>query len=411
MHGPCLARALHPKHRMRARLLLRGETPAPEPGPWWTSRHPLWAKGFRPFFGLAALGGAVALPAWLAAWRGVLPVSSPLPPIAWHAHEMLFGYAAAVVAGFLLTAVSNWTRRPTAVGPALVGLAALWVVARIAALVGPRGPITTILATAFLVALAGAIARPLILARDRRNYGFVPLVLVLAAAQAAMLTRVTWIPWAQQVALDAVVVLIVVVGGRVLPMFTGNRIGGRIVRRPRWERASTAAVTALLGVDLIGWTQAAPAIAAVGGIALLVRMSGWGSLRTGRVPMLWIVHLGYAWVGLGLLLRAAAGLDLVPSSVAVHALTAGAIGAFTLGMMARVALGHTGRPIRAAALTTAGFTAMASAGALRVFGPWLAPGHGGWVEASGVLFAVALVGFLTVYAPLLTAPRRDGLAG
>ena len=397
---------------MRRRLLLRGETPAPEYGPWWTADHVLWAKGFRPFFLLAALAGAVALPAWIGVWTGHVSVTSPLSPITWHAHEMLFGYAGAVIAGFLLTAVSNWTQRPTAVGRPLAIHAALWIGGRIVAVFGPQGPVTAAASAAFLVGLAVAIGRPLAATRNRRNYGFVPLVLALAAAQVALHLDPAWTRWAQQLALDVVLVLIVVVGGRVLPMFTGNRLRLSIRRRARWEHLSTGAAIALLLVDAAGLARVAPWVAAVAGVALLVRMSGWASRHTLRVPMLWIVHLGYAWVGVSMLLRGAGAFDAgVPASAAVHALTAGGIGAFTLGMMARVALGHTARPIVAAPLTTAAFSAMALAGFARVLGPWLAPGAAPWVPVSGFLFAASLLGFLIVYAPIVTAPRVDGLAG
>jgi uncharacterized protein involved in response to NO len=384
---------------------------------------PILALGFRPFFLLAALFAVAAVPLWLLVYQGVLAPASYLPPNVWHGHEMVFGFAVAAIAGFLLTAASNWTGRPTASGVWLGGLAALWILGRIVIFTGAGLPDTVVagIDIAFLPILAITLAVPILAAGNRRNAIFPVVLLVLGMIN--LLTHlgamgvVDWDPLSGlQVAIDLIILMIGVLGGRVIPSFTKNALPAAPVRP--WGKANLLALLSLAVLaiaDAVGFSPGFVGAAALAaGILNALRMRGWGSLATMRHPILWILHAGYAWMATGLLLRGMGALtDLVPSDAGIHALTVGAIGSMIIGMMSRVALGHTGRSIRPARLTVLSYWLVNAAALLRVL--FSTSSDEGWrivaLMGSGALWSVAFLLFAIVYLPILCRPRTDGRAG
>jgi uncharacterized protein involved in response to NO len=367
-------------------------------------RIALFDLGFRPFYLLAGAYAALAVPLWLLQYRGWLPG----PGLFWHAHEMLFGFAFAVIAGFLLTAVRAWTGRPTPTGAALAGIAALWLLARAAA------PFSLALAAAlnllFALALAWGIGRPLLQSGNRRNLFFVVLVLALGAAGAAYQA---WPHLGLSLGLDIVLFVMAVIGGRVIPMFTNNAVPGAGARRLPWlEAGALGSILLLLALEAAG-AAAAAAFAALAGSALhAARLAFWAPLRTLRNPMLWILHVSYAWIAAHLLLRGLAGLQLAPAALATHALTVGAIGGLTLGMMTRTARGHTARPLTAGRLEVAAYVLVQLAAAVRVLLPLALPAaYNAAVIASALLWSAAFAAFVIAFAPILLRPRLDGQPG
>lgn len=375
-------------------------------------------KGFRPFFALAALYGAFIVPLWLLVLNSVIAVPGPRDPMLWHAHEMLFGYTSAVVAGFLLTAVSRWSGKETAIGAPLLALVTLWLLGRVAML-APGLPLrwAALVDSAFLPALAVAIGRPLLLAKNRRNYGILFVITLLSLANVGTHLEAFgvfgWGRTSYLFALDLLVILMVVVGARVIPMFTRNALADESVRSEvGWDRAALALCVASVAARLVfGANAVHGSLSLLAGVALLVRSRHWGSLSSRREPMLWILHVGHAFLALGLVLRGVATVAPSLGSSATHALAAGAIGSLTLGMMSRVSLGHTGRMLAASRRTTFAFAAMAAAGALRVVAP-LALGVYTWLLVVATVFWVlAFALFLAEYVPILGRPREDGAPG
>ena len=388
-----------------------------------TGRLPLFALGFRPFFLLAGLLATVAIPLWLMVLQGRLDPASHLPPTVWHGHEMVFGFAIAVIAGFLLTAVSNWTGRRTASGLHLAALAGLWLAGRVALLCGSHIPAwaAIVIDTAFLPALAAGLAVALVAAGNRRNIVFPVILLVLSAVNLSIhlgsLGVIDWDPSrGLRVAIDLILLVIGVLGGRVIPSFTKNAVPNAKVNP--CPKASMLALIGLAGLALSDVATSNPAvtgsIALAAGIVNGLRMKGWGSLSTLKHPMLWILHVGYAWLVIGLILRGLAELfDIVPPDAGLHALTAGAIGSMILGMMSRVALGHTGRSIIPARAVVIAYGLLNVAAMIRVLTPLLLTGglyHPG-IAASGALWSLSFLIFTIVYLPILTRPRADGRPG
>ncbi|HEY6723296.1 MAG TPA: NnrS family protein [Polyangiaceae bacterium] len=378
------------------------------------------AKGFRPFFFGAATHAVLSIPAWIAVLSGV-PRITPTLTLGWHAHEMVFGFAGAVIAGFLLTAVSNWTNRPTLEGAWLAALFATWLGARLVPwLPGVSGVVALVLDVAFWAGLALACARPILAVRSTRNLGFIALLLgFLVACTISHASRLGF-PLAavgpgHLLGLDLVVVAILVMTGRVVPMFTRNatRVAS-IAGQPALDRAAVAGMVLLTLLDLAqgpAWIQAVVA-ALVGALALL-RARRWGAQHTRGNALLWPLHLGNAWIGLGLILRAVSALvPAVPPSVALHAITVGGIGLLCFSMMTRVTLGHTGRMLAVPRLMVWAAHALSLAVVVRVLGPLLAPSVLLVTLAlSALLWSLAFASYLFVYAPALLSPRVDGKAG
>ena len=404
---------------MQILMPLKGERVAPEYGSWWTPRGVLWATGFRPFFLLAPLLAVLLMPWWAAVLAGKAKAPTAFDPISWHAHEMLFGYALAIVAGFLLTAVPKWTSRPIATPRGVMALTVLWLAGRLVMNVpGLPGWLVAPVDLAFLPALAWVVARPIVASRSANNYGFVALLAMASLANLALHLRAAGLlsvpPRGATVAVDALTLVMLIVGGRIIPQFTGNRLRMDAERSPRLARASLIFAWALLAADVVGLhADLSGWLALAAGGAVLLRMRGWLTAPALKVPMLWILHAGWAWIGVALVLRGLVGkVPMVAPTLSVHAMTAGAIGALTLGMLARVSLGHTGRLIKATPAIAAAFVLVVVAALIRVLAPALAPSgvqlsHG--VAATAWALSMAL--FLWRYVPILTTPRSDGKAG
>ncbi|MCC6751460.1 MAG: NnrS family protein [Deltaproteobacteria bacterium] len=381
----------------------------------------LLAYGFRVFFLLAALLGVSFVPIWPGVFAGHMRLATPLGPIGWHSHEMLFGFTVAVLAGFLLTAVRNWTQRMTAEGSLLGLLALLWLAGRVALLV-PALPWQLVMAAdlAFLPALAVVVARPIFGAKSRRNYAFPVLLLVLSGANALLHLAPHGIApdfgrAAIYVALDAVLLIMAIVGGRIVPNFTANAIQGTYRQRGRIDQLALGGLTVLLVVDALPWlpTQVSAGVALVTGLFHLARMRGWNSWATRRVPLLAVLHAGYALVGLGLLLLGVARLwPRLPLTAATHVLTVGAIGGLTLGMMTRVALGHTGRPlVLPRSLVVAYLLVLLATIARALVSLWPARLYLVALTVPATLWGLAFLLYLVVYVPILVRPRADGKPG
>jgi uncharacterized protein involved in response to NO len=380
-------------------------------------RFALWSLGFRPFYLLASVFGALSVLAWAAQFSGWLPSAYLQGPL-WHGHEMLFGYALAVVAGFLLTAVRAWTGQPTAVGAPLMALAALWVAGRILVLT-PWNTVAAIVNAAFPLALAAAIAIPLLRARNVRNYFFVGLLALMSVLVAALhlaLLGMAALPPRLGLALglDVMLFIMAVMGGRVIPMFTNNGVpGAGAARHPVVEKIALGSVLVLFLADLLqAQTAVVAAITLIAAIAHGARLALWRPWRTLATPLVWILHAAYAWIVMHLALRGLAGLGWLGESFAVHALTVGAIGGLTLGMMTRTARGHTARPLAADRFELAMFLLVQIAAVVRVFGGMASPGlYLASVQLSGLLWAAALGLYAVRYWPVLTRSRLDGKPG
>jgi len=364
----------------------------------------LFALGFRPLYLLAGAYAALAVPLWAMQYAGWLPGANPL----WHAHEMLFGYAFAVIAGFLLTAARAWTGHPTPTGAALAGIAALWLAARVLALFSLTA--AAVAGMLFAIAVAWGIGKPLLAAGNRRNYFFIALVLALGAAGILFQQSARF---ALTLGLDAVLFVIAVMAGRVVPMFTNNGVPGAGARRhPQLERAALGSILALIACDALELEAATAAVALAAAVLHAARLALWAPHRTLGKPIVWILHLSYAWLVAHLALRGLAGFGLAPTALATHALTIGAIGGLTLGMMTRTSRGHTARPLVAGGAEVAAYVMVQLAAATRVLVPLAVPEfYVAAVIGSAALWSAAFATFTIAYIPILCRPRLDGQPG
>ena len=385
----------------------------------------LFAYGFRPFFWAAGAFAALAAIAWLWIYgTGVLPLRD-LAPQLWHGHEMLYGFVAAAIAGFLLTAVPSWTGARGFAGAPLILLAVLWLAGRLAFAAAAVLPvqIVAVCELAFIPALVILLAPPLLRARNRNT----PLLLVLVAIWLtdavflyglmrgdALLARSTLL-----VAINIVLLLVTVISGRIIPAFTANALRGGGQPAPlrtsaTADRIVIAAMVAIVLVDALA--PGHPAAGLIAGLAALAhawRLAGWRSLRTLRQPLVWCLHLAYTWMPLGLALKAVFILTGAAWSTHwMHALTIGVASSMVLAVMTRAALGHTGRPLVAARPIAVAYLVLSAAAIVRVFAPALPAANYQWtVTLAGTLWIVAFGLYLIVYTPILMRPRVDGRPG
>lgn len=378
---------------------------------------PVLDRGFRPFFLLGAVYSAVSILIWAAAYSGyiVAPVVFG-DPVSWHAHEMVYGFALAIVAGFLLTAVPNWTGGEPVRQIRLLALVLIWGLARVLMNVELGLPRIVVImgATIFTPVLALMLAIPLIRSWSKRNFIFLGILGVLFFSDLAFL--LTEEREFLYVALLMIGMMISLVGGRIIPSFTTSalRQGGHEVSQKDQPIADGLAMVSLVGVGafLLVFGPLSPMFA---GMALLssaihvVRFRHYHTVMILKQPMLWILHAGFAWLIVGLFLLGLAGFEWIAFSPAIHALTVGSIGSMTLGMMCRVALGHTGRPIMARKVMKVSFFLMQGAGIMRVFGPLLAAEFSVlWILGAAFLWSVCFFLYAIFYAPILWGPRIDG---
>ncbi len=384
---------------------------------------PVLALGFRPFYLVAAGFGAISVPVWLLMYTGILPPLPGLNGITWHIHEMLFGFSTAVIAGFLLTAVRNWTGQPTPTGRTLAVLVLLWAAGRVLILSGPA-PLAAVIDGAFLPALGLAIFGPIWRSRNARNYKVLGIIAMLAILNAvfhlAYLGQIPaqWLTAAYVVSLDVIVILIAVMAGRVIPAFTANAIPDA---RPRRllpvEIVTFAALIGIAAFDVAASHWQLPdgalvSLLAVAAAANTIRLGFWSPLRTRANPLLFMLPLAYAWLPVHLVLRVLAEVGLVAPAAATHALTIGAMASLMVAMMMRSALGHTGRMLRANSAEVTVFAAIQLAAAVRVLAVILAPGWNTHAALlSGLLWTFGFAVLFVAYWPVLTRPRIDGKPG
>lgn len=401
-----------------------GDTPRfqTEPGSMRTPSHlAVLAYGFRPFFLLAGVYAALVIPVWMALLYGFALPQAPLPALAWHAHEMLYGFVAAAVAGFLLTAVPSWTGQRGFAGAPLLALVLVWAAGRVAVTL-PLGLAPAVIAAvdlAFIPALALTIIPSLVRSGNRRNFVFVGFLVLLFAANLHFHFTGAASTEALPLAVNVVLLMVALVGGRVVPAFTASGlkqrgIDVRIRRHTLLDVAALAATGAVLVVDLVspGGTIAG-AVAATAALVLALRLSRWQGHRTLGEPLLWVLHVAYAWLPVGLALKAAWLLGApLPGASWLHALTAGAFSTMILAVMSRAALGHTGRPLLAPRGMGIAYCLLTGAALARVFGPALEPQAWSlWLSGAGALWTAAFSLFVVVYAPILCRPRADGRPG
>ena len=372
------------------------------------------ALGFRPFFLVAGIAAVVSVLVWLAMLTGHIPQPSYLAGPAWHAHEMLFGYLAAVIAGFLLTAARNWSGMDTPTGPALAGLVALWLAGRLMPWLGMPPLVAALTDVAFFPVLAFALRRPLWFGPNPVNRVFLLLFAGMTLASTLVhLDGLGVLPGGaargHRLMLDLVILTMLLVSGRVMPFFIERGIAGAKPKSFRLvERLTFLLAAALLCADLIQpYGAQAGAFAIALGLVLLVRIAGWHDRRVWTTPMLTVLYVGLLWLALGLILDGLPAFTALPARGALHTLTIGAI-----GMMARVAVGHTGRAMQAAPLTIVAFILINCAAALRGLAPLIFPGgYHAWLMSAGLCWMIAFALFLWVHAPMLVAPRPDGRPG
>lgn len=372
------------------------------------SRFALWDLGFRPFYLLASTFASFSILLWALQFSGLLPYAYLQGPM-WHAHEMLFGFTLAVLTGFLLTAGQNWSGQPTPKGPYLAALAALWVAGRVLVLL-PWGWLAAAVNVAFPLAAATALAIPLYRARNRRNYFFVGLLVVMALAQLVVhlnaLGALRVPGWAGiTLGLDVMLFVLSVMGGRVIPMFTNNAIpGAKAARNPWVEKSALGLVLMLIVADALQLSGPWLALlATLTMLAHLARLWLWRPWTTLKTPLVWVLHAAYAWIPLYLAFRAMAAMGWVPTSVASHALTTGAIGGMIIGMITRTALGHTGRKLIAGKAEVICYALVGAAAVLRVFVPLLNPSLTSYaVLASAMMWSSGFGLYAFRYWPILS---------
>jgi uncharacterized protein involved in response to NO len=383
--------------------------------PW--SGPALLSAGFRPFFLIAGIWPAVALPVWLAVLVGHLVLPSAFDPVAWHAHELLFGFVMAAVAGFLLTAVPNWTGRMPLQGWSLAALAGLFVAGRVAVTfseaTGPEAAAAIDLA--FPAVLLAALAREIIAGRNWRNLPMLAALSLLGIANA--LTHLEALGWASTAAaglrlgIAVVLLLIGLVGGRIIPSFTRNWLVKRgEARLPapagRIDAAALGVTAAALAAWVIApdWLGVAP-LMALAALANAVRLVRWRGYLTGAEPLVWVLHLGFAWLPVGFALMALTPVLGLAPSAAVHALTGGAMSTMILAVTTRATRGHTGRALTAGRATTALYALVTLAAVARVAAGMVSGAMMPLLAIAGAAWAGAFLLFLAIYGPMLLAPK------
>jgi uncharacterized protein involved in response to NO len=382
----------------------------------------LLSGGFRPFFLLAAVWAALIVPLWLGLLVGHVALPTLMAPLTWHVHEVVFGFGAAVVAGFLLTAVPNWTGRLPLRGIPLGVLVLVWVLGRLGVLCSAwiGAPAGAVLDLAFPVLFLAVVLREILAGRNWRNLPVVGALALLLVGNAMVHLGGLGLPALElpgvHLGVATLLLLIGLVGGRIIPSFTRNWLAKQ---RPEGALPAPFGNTdriglALLALALLVWVAApdsalASWTALAGGLGVAARLWRWQGAATWREPLLWILHLGYGWLAVGLLLLAFNGFwPVLPTTAALHALTVGAIGCMTLAVMTRATLGHTGRPLVAGWRTTAIYGLITLAALARLFAPLAGDLYVAALCLSAIAWSGAYGLFVVAYAPALTAPRPAG---
>ncbi len=386
----------------------------------------LLSFGFRPFFLAAPAYAVIAVGSWIVALGLGLALPPALDPVLFHGHEMVYGFAAAVVAGFFLTVTPSWTGGGALTGVALSSLVALWLLGRVAMWMSALLP-TTLVALVdltFLPALIAAVVAPILTKGLRRQVIFIPILGIFWVGDLLIwLDRLGIVAvdptWSLSLGIYALVILIVVMGGRVIPSFTSSYLKrasrpDRVVFYPRMDKVAILATVGVLVLELAGSSGVlvGPACAVLA-VVHLVRLYGWHGEVSWREPILWALHVAYLWLAIGFGLMAAAYLGApIATTVALHALTVGALSGLMLAVMSRAVLGHTGRPIVAAPSVVAAYVLLHAAAFVRVAGAFMGPDL--FIETmalAGVLWSAAFLLFFLSCLPILLRPRVDGRPG
>ncbi|MDD5410873.1 MAG: NnrS family protein [Methylobacter sp.] len=383
--------------------------------------HPVFALGFRAFFVLAGLAALFLIVFWNAMFKGSATPDVYFSNTYWHAHEMLLGYSVAVISGFLLTAVKNWTGRPTLTGCQLAGLCLLWLYGRILPFYAGWLPdaLIALVDFSFLPVLAYQVSKPVIQAKQFRNLVFIGLLLLLALGNGLIHAEMLGLQKntaeiGVQLVIATIIVMILIIAGRVFPFFTERGISGTlIIRNPLLDSLSIASAVAVFALQMFGVSGTLLALTAILAVAANgMRLSGWYVPRIRYVPLLWVLYTGYGWIILGFMLTALSAYSVILPSLALHAFTIGGIGVLTLGMMARVSLGHTGRALKASNAMAIAFVLINLAALFRVLLPVAMPGwYGILIYVSALSWLAAFALFIFVYMPILTSARIDGQDG
>jgi uncharacterized protein involved in response to NO len=375
---------------------------------WW----PLLSAGFRPFFLLAGLWACLAMLLWLAMLGGLVDLPTAFAPVEWHFHEMLFGFVIAAIAGFLLTAIPNWTGRLPLQGWPLATLVGLWILGRVAvafsAWIGAM--IAAICDLAFLLVFTFVVAREIIAGRNWRNLPVLLALALLTVANALLHSGVFDLVEAEEIgkrlAISVITMLISLVGGRIIPSFTTNwlRRRGEDELPAPFDGADKFALT-INGLALVVWTSMG--LTVVSGISLILaavvqafRLARWRGEATGQEPLLWILHVGYGWLPLGLFLLGTSAWFPYLVTTAIHVLTVGAMGTMILAVMTRATLGHTKRPLVAGRGTLWIYILMPIATAARGLAPYLNVDYGAVLGFAGICWIAAYALFVFLYGPL-----------
>lgn len=381
-------------------------------------------SGFRPFFLLGAIWAVVAMLAWILVLAGTVRLPSGLGPVDWHVHELLYGYLPAIVAGFLLTAVPNWTGRLPVTGLPLLALVTVWAVGRLAVTIGLwLGPwLTAVLDLAFLASLIAIIARELIAGANKRNLPVLLLVGLLFCGNAVFhveAARFGSAEYGTRLGIAAILMLLMLIGGRIVPSFTrnwlarGKKSEQEAGRLPASMGLFDGFAIAFAGLTLLSWLFSpwSPITAVLAGLASLLhlaRLARWAGDRTLGEPLVTILHVGYLFVPSGFLLLAASHFTpTVQPIAALHAWTVGGIGTMTLAVMTRASLGHSGRTLHAGPTTSVIYVLIIAAVLARVV-DGTSLGFGGLRVLAGTFWVLAFSTFVVAYWPMLTRPRATG---
>lgn len=385
----------------------------------------LLAFPFRPFFLLTGVYGVVIVIAWVSYLFGGVPLPLGWSSVHWHSHEMLFGLVAAAIAGFLLTAMCNWTGAQPLRNRGLLALISIWIAGRVAMWTASWWPDGVVAAVdlLFLPVMAIYVSRILLRHGNKRNLVLAGILLLLGLANLMMhigfiTGHTSWLMLGQSMALNLITLMMVVIGGRIIPLFTVNWLRNhgyqtKAVKSPGIaDRTALIATALLIPADFVSAApQLAGVVALVAAVAHILRLAGWSGWKTGREPLLWILHLGYAWIILALLLKGAAAFNLVAPTAWQHALGTGAMGTLILGVMTRVALGHTGRPLSLPAFGTVIYIAITLAAVTRVSAALQLLDYRLGLLLAAVGWCLAFAAFVIIYWPILSRPRADGRPG
>ena len=381
----------------------------------------LLSYGFRPFFLLGAVYAGLTILAWLPLFNGELVLSTAFGPIDWHVHEMLYGYLPAVVTGFLLTAIPNWTGRLPIQGMPLLTLVAVWLAGRVAVTFSAEigWLLAAIIDVSFLILVIAATAREIVAGKNWRNLRVIAMVTLLLAGNIAFHLEAHFngsAEYGARIGIAAIVLLLAVIGGRIIPSFTRNWLArenpGRLPAPfARFDVAViglSAATLALWIAQPVGKITAAALVAT--GALHIVRLARWAGDRTWRDRLVLILHVGYAFVPFGFLLAGAAAIDMVPADTGTHAWTVGAAGTLTLAVMTRASLGHTGNALNASAVTQAIYAAVVIASFARICSSLEPAWSQSLLHIAAFAWVAAFFGFAASYGPLLIGAQRGKAA-